>query len=229
MKKFGYNPVFYPLSTYGLVNILLICLTLILFGILNVIASKLTIYIYFFRGFRIIGLAALGYFFMYLNECMLDSSNGGTTAPSIIPGRGGIDDLIDELTWALLPLLVCFLPSVLFAVFTSGNFEAAYTAIFAAGVLLFPMLAIRAAMMRTYSALNPIAAIFNILRFLPAYILLLLKMTAVFFPILLIILFQVKAGWAKVLAVPWMVYGCIVFWHLMGRFYFRCKEKLNWE
>ena len=223
-----YNPFLYPFSFAGIINMLIIFLLLVVWRFVSGFLSQLSMVVFLFHSVYMIGVACVGYFFMYLSECMLDSGNGGTTSPDTIPGSSGLEPLIEELIWGVIPLLFCFVPSILINAFFEEYRVLAAVVLFA-GMCAFPMFCIRSMMMRSVVALNPIGAAWNIIRFLPDYLLLLFAMAVIFSPLIGFISFFEPNGLVYPLVLAWFIYGCIVFWHLMGRFYFKHRALLDWE
>lgn len=222
------NPFFYPFSVCGIVNMSIIFLLLVVAHFAFYVFSQLSSYLYLFRGIRLIGLAAIGYFFMYLSECMFDSGKGGVSAPDTMPGSNGLDELLEELTWGILPLILCFLPVMIVLTVNEGNFSGLIALLWLLGAVLFPMLSIRSLMLRSLSAFNPFATVCNIIRFFPDYLVLLLAIMVLCVPSYLISRFLSGAICYSIMLL-WLIYGCVVFWHLMGRFYFKHRALLDWE
>jgi len=223
-----YNPFLYPFSIHGIINMLIIVLLLVVWRFVSGFLSQFTMVVFLFRSVYMIGVACVGYFFMYLSECMLDSGDGGTVAPDTIPGSSELEPLIEELTWGIIPLILCFMPAILVnAFFEEYNLLALIVLL--VGLCLFPIFCIRSMMMRSFVAFNPIGAAWNIIRYLPDYLLLLFAMAVIFAPLIGFISFFEPKGFAYPLVLAWFIYGCVVFWHLMGRFYFKHRALLDWE
>ncbi|MFI4912453.1 MAG: hypothetical protein ACIAQZ_12370 [Sedimentisphaeraceae bacterium JB056] len=222
----SYNPFMYPFSKQGLINIVTIIIIFLVSSFLSVFTS------FMFLGFvlrLLLNLIAFGYFFMYLNLCIVDSSDGGLVAPDTTPGSGGMGDLVEELKWGVLPIVACLLPVFLYTVFSEHPVRGVFLILFFAGIFVYPMLSLRTAMFRHVSAFNPVAILFNIIRFFPGYISLVVAIAVAFVPVVATVYISDRNPIASLLVMPWFLYGCIVLSHLIGRFYFNRKDKLDWD
>lgn len=226
------NPFMYPFSKHGIIQMVILVAVLLVGCVLQLFSSSMFTTSHASSGRRALPYLVVipfGYFFMYLNECMIHSSNGGITAPSTMPGRGGIEDLAEEFGWGITPLLLCFLPSFFYMKYVDDPQKMVFFTIIVVAVFLYPMLSLRSSMLRSPIAYNPFGIIINIIRFFPGYLLLLAGMLLLILPIMAII--RLADGMSPILLIilPWFIYGSLVLSHLIGRFYFHRKDKLNWE
>jgi len=100
-----------------------------------------------------------------LNQCLLDSAKGGLTAPDSLPGSNGLDEIKEELFWAIVPLILCFMPSVLYNGFSEAPDNVIVWSLRAGGLFFYPMVYMRCVIIGDRSAFNPVAIIFNIIRY----------------------------------------------------------------
>ncbi len=224
----AYNPFLYPACRQGFVNMGLIVLFIYLGNIVR-FAGNLLIFPANLIVSIIIDLMVWGYFFMYLNHCIRDSAKGGLSAPDSLPGGNGIDEIKDDLQWGLIPLACCFLPFILYSSFVENPDSLVYFLLIFCGMFVYPMIYLRSVIIGDFSALNPVAILFNIIRFLPGYLIILAGIAIVFAPMTLIyILANRNATATTLVSVPWFVYSSVVMAHFIGRFYCLRSEKLDW-
>ncbi len=222
-----YNPFLYPACRNGLINIAIIVGLLYLGFACSIASNFLPIFLLSLVLRWVVNVIVYGYFFAYLNQCVIDSAKGGLTAPDSLPGGAGVDDIKEELFWGIIPLVCSFMPIVLYAIFASEPQRLTVLWLLGAGLFLYPMLYLRSIIIGDVTALNPVAILFNIIRFLPGYISIVIGIALVFTPIILIYA-AAGAPAASILSVPWFVYSSVVMAHFVGRFYCLRSEKLDW-
>lgn len=168
------------------------------------------------------------YLCWYLCECIRGSAEGGVRAietKGYSPGMG-------DVFWHTIKIGFCFLlylgPSTFYLIETR-NQDVIYWSLFVLGLTFLPMSFLGIAIFETWRGLNPILLIGSIFSTL--------------LPYLAIIIIFVAAGIAYVKTLPdvetphlvffatWFVgvYLVMVLAHLLGWFYHRYKEKLNWD
>lgn len=177
------------------------------------------------------------YMYWYLAECVRDSAKGGTRAPEAFAFQG-----MGEMYSQALHILGCWVvfcvPAFLYFVYTQRQ-DAVFWALVAYGVFFFPMGLLACVMFDSVRGLNPIILIPSIFSTFLAYCALVLLVAV-------IVLVSVLAGTLSPSEEParqigWLdmalgaifntigVYIAFVVAHLLGRFYWQYKEKLNWE
>jgi hypothetical protein len=230
MAERAYNPFIYPFNKAGLLNIFMIIVVIL-------ISRAVDYFLGLSPVFPLLGmlvslfifLVALGYFFMYLNVCLNDSAKGGIMAPDTTPDRGGLRDIFEELGWGVAPFVVCLLPSILYVIVNKNAERGIFMILLFAGLFFYPMLSLRTGMMRELAAYNPFGIIFNIIRFLPGYLSLLGGIVVAFLPYVIVSYMTDNSFTAGLFVLPWMIYSFMVLFHLMGRFYYKRRDKLDWE
>ena len=179
------------------------------------------------------------YYYWYLCECVRDSAEGGIRAPETIGHTPGLGELISEC----LKTLACFaffaLPMLIYLLYTF-RVDWIFWTLLAYGVFLFPMGLLAVIMFDTLSALNPVIIIGSIFSAFLPYLGLILMLAVVIVSVRFIMpLYDlVTSGGSSLLAIgAILVYstGAINFYmlmvmaHLLGRFFYKYQEKLNWE
>ncbi len=173
--------------------------------------------------------ALLGlYLYWYLCECVRDSAAGGIRAPETIAST---PDFF-ELFWQLLYIAACaalfWVPVYLYFSLTQKA-DAIFWLLAAYAIFFFPMGLLAVIMFNSTSGFNPLVWIGSIFSIFFQYCALLL-----FFGIFcgfaaLIQRFLSQSGFFSFISTGVSVYLAIVAAHLLGRFYWRYKDKLNWD
>lgn len=182
---------------------------------------------------------AVGLYLMwYFTECVRDSACGGTRAPEAI---GSMPDLGEAFAQGLR-LAACYMlffgPAFFYWLYTQGT-DAVFRTLLAVGVALFPMGLLAVVMFNSSTGFNPLIWLGSIAStFLPYCGLVLLFAAIVCAFRALPDSEPAEAGRALshyvealVGAVFYFVglYGTLVVGHVLGRFYWRYQEQLNWE
>jgi hypothetical protein len=103
------------------------------------------------------------------------------------------------------------------------------------GVFFFPMTLLSVVMFDSYRGLNPLVIIRSIYRTIAPYCGIVLLLCVLWLPVVLIRKFIVtqvvtfRANLYLYLPRAVSIYLMLVGAHLLGRFYFRYQEKLNWD
>lgn len=218
------DALFYPVSISGIIHIVIFLVVPFVISLINryilgwvwPVGELMALLLY---------LLYIGYVFSYLGFCIFDSSKGGLRAPDIsmelTPDKG-------ELVWQLFLILgsiaVCFWPTAVSYILTERT-DRTFWLLLSGGIFFFPIALLRGIMFDSYDALNPISIIGSALSaFLPYCGLVLLicgfgGFVAIILPRLPVWGF-VSRGVS--------IYLLFVVAHLLGRFYWWHKEKLDW-
>jgi hypothetical protein len=213
----------YPASLSGIIILVFMTLFPLLLGIFP--------WIFFWGSLRFLGpVAALGlYLGWYLAECVYDSAKGGTRAPAVFD-VGDWSDWWSRVSYLAAVYIVFALPPVLYRALT-GRTDAIFWALLAWAIVFLPMGLLAMVIHDSVSALNPLFLLDSIRRVLGPYLCLLLG-TAV-----LAGLFWRAGGAGRGLTLPIVLplfhallgaYATLVLAHLLGRFYWRYRDRLDW-
>jgi hypothetical protein len=158
----------------------------------------------------------------YFAECVYDSARGGTRAPQGLD-TGGTGDMWERVSYVLAVWIIFVVPMVVYFLATEGRKDAILWGLVAWAVIFFPMGLLAMVINDSLSALNPFFLLGSILR--------------VFFPyvgfVLLLGTFAAGLAWLTdilppVINVAARSYGGLVLAHILGRFYWRHRERLDW-
>jgi len=178
-------------------------------------------------------LLPAAYSLYYFAECIRDSAAGGRRAPDLRlnPVQSDKWDYISQLLIVVGSIAVCFWPAAVYYIVTERS-DLIYWLILGFGGFFFPMVLLAVVLFDSFSALNPILIIGSIFRTLLPYC----GMVLFFYAGALLFIkidSPVNRFWLLPL-VPFLIKGIqlymiIVAVGFLGRFYWRHKNKLNWE
>ncbi len=184
---------------------------------------------FFWGGLRFLGpVGVIGlYLGWYLAECVYDSAKGGTRAPAVLD-MGNWGDLWSRVSYLLAVYILFAAPPALYRVLTSRT-DAIFWALLAWAVLFLPMGLLAMVIHDSVSALNPLFLLGSIWRVLGPYLGLLLGTG-----ILAGLFWYVDdrrlapAGVLRAFHALLGAYGSLVLAHVLGRFYWRYRDRLDW-
>jgi DNA-directed RNA polymerase subunit RPC12/RpoP len=217
----------YPLNLAGFIH--LICLWLLVFLLCPLVMALLglgTEYIPF------VYTLPVAYVLYYFSECIRDSAAGHCRAPDFWMHPG--DDkwhCISQLLVVLGCIAVHFWPVSVYYIFTERT-DLIYWLLMAFGGFFFPMALLAVVLFDSLNALNPILIIRSIFRTLLPYC----GMVLLFYGGALLFMeidSPVNRFWLLPI-LPFILklaqlYLVFVSVGLLGRFYWRYQDKLNWE
>ena len=217
----------YPMSFWGLVNLAIIIGVPELMDFLQKI---MIIQLSCLFGLIALIIKVIVFLFMYwyFAECVRDSAEGGLRAPNV---RGDVPGAVD-MFWQMVNIIGCFgvffMPFVFYVLFVKRA-DVIFWLLLIYAVFFFPMALLAVVVLDSPLGLNPrllYSSISNTFRQYCGFVLLIVA------AILLISVLGQKGGDSGYLAfiVRYAsVYLVFVAAHLLGRFYWRNQEKLNWK
>jgi hypothetical protein len=213
----------YPANAPGLINLAIVVgIPLLLILLQHAVFLPFLGLIFFLAE-----LAVAIYAAWYWAECIYDSASGGTRAPQLLDAAGYGDKW--SRVWHVLAVYVVFvLPAVLYPLRT-GRRDALLWLLVAWGVAFFPMSLLAMVVQDGMYVLNPLFLLGSIRRTLVPYIGLLLVMAALGVLLRLVLGLLTQSTW---LAGPVLLtsgYLSLIGAHLLGRFYWRYHERLDWD
>ena len=215
----------YPISTAGLITLGIIILIPLLINIAVGLLGPFGLFV-LVPGFFINIVISL-YFLWYIAECIRDSAEGGIRAPETFANTPGLGDLLLQLFRLLVCLLIFAGPMGYYFVKTH-RIDAIFWSLLAYAVFFLPMGLLAVTLFDSIRGLNPLLLIGSIFSAFFTYCGLVLILGAVALSI--IVLRRMLSGkWAAFVSGFFVMYILLVVAHLLGRFYWRYQEKLNWE
>ena len=170
------------------------------------------------------------YLCWYFAECVRDSANGGTRAPEAFATADTSDMYSQSLQ--LIGCYILFVGPAGFYLLFIHKTDTIYWLLLAYGVFFFPMGLLAAVMFNSSSAFNPVLLIGSIFSVFFQYCGLVLLVSGVVLAIKA--LTSIQLGRVGTLTLGPLLYYIFLYIilivaHLLGRFYWRYQEKLNWE
>jgi hypothetical protein len=189
----------------------------------------------------------VGYVLYYLSWCIIDSTKGGLRAPDMTlqssPGKG---EAIECAGIFLACLVVCFWPAAVYYIFTRKT-DLLYWLLTAAGILFFPMALLAGSLHDSIHGIKPMLIIKSVIKTFPGYLAVVVFFAGFFAMLSIVIppppqsegleplwlyLSQVTGAIFSsryALRTTGFIYLAMTGAHILGRFYCRYQEKLNWE
>jgi len=216
----------YPVSLHGMIQIAIFLFLSFLIGFLNrFILSRL----YYGTVLSLVlYILFIGYIFYYFGYCIFDSAKGGRCAPGIAiqhtPDKG---DLVSQLFLILGSVAICFWPVAVYYIFTRQT-DLTFWMLAACGIFFFPMALLAGVLFDAWDALNPMLIIGSIFRTFLAYCGLILSFCVFGGFAVVIVLVLRRLPSLSFISNGVNLYLLFVAAHLLGRFYWWHKDKLDW-
>ena len=172
------------------------------------------------------------YVYWFLAQCIRDSATGSIRVQDTTAETPGLWEILWQLVKIIACLVVYLVPAYFYHRFTHRT-DLLFWLLLGVGVFLYPMALLGVIMFDSFNGLNPIIIIPSIFSTFFQYcglvvligaiiVLLILTGRLLFINLLFsLLLFPVLQ------AID--LYMALIAAHLLGRFYFKYKEKLNWE
>lgn len=217
----------YPLSFWGLVNIgIFVGVTSFFAEMERILPDVLSCLFWLLT--LVIKVIAYLFIYWYFAECVRNSAEGGLRAPNVRGDVPGLWDMFMQLINIVGCLLVFFLPFV-FYVLIARRIDVVFWLLLLYGVFFFPMGLLGIVVLDSIAGLSPRLLYNSISKTFFQYCGLALVFVA---GALLVGVLGQKVGESGYLAFIVRcagVYIIFVAGHLLGRFYWRNQDKLNWE
>lgn len=229
----------YPLNTRGM-GIILLCVGVpLVIRFVTKVLSVLTLYfpplLVFFVLFIIFHWGSLllmaFYICWYWYECILDSASGGIRAPETAGITPGLGDIFRQTFRTFACFFYAMLPALICVGYGHKYDDPICWMLCGFGFFLFPMIILAVAVFDSIMVANPF--------------LVLGSMFSGFFPYLGVVIFCPGPFLLMLLALGYLrspglwplaylflllaFYLGLVLAHVMGRFFWNCRDKLNWE
>jgi len=210
----------YPTSLPGLINLGIFCLVPILLIVRRLVPVPII--------WSLLTFVITVYMYYYFVECVYDSAIGGTRSPKNLPEISEISDVFLRLLSAAGCFFVFFGPILFYLAFTKRA-DTVFWLLIAYAVLFFPMGLLAAVTFDFSSGFNPLSWFMSIFKTSFQYIGLVLIICALIGLVAWLASFFHKSHISAFLLSVILIYLTMLTAHLLGRFYWRYKEKLSWE
>jgi len=223
----------YPTSPSGMIHTAIFLIVPILIGLLS--RYVFSFVRHYGNMFTLISYVFLiGYIFNYFGECIRNSAAGGLRAPETLANTLGLADLFVQL----VSLFACYAFFLGPATFYRGYIffyeieinSIIFWSLYAYGVFFFPMGILAVVMFGSVNGLNPILLIGSIASTFFQYCGIVIFFSGLY--VLRILILSVGQRWgilANVMSNIVLIWLLLVTAHLLGRFYWRYQDKLNWD
>ena len=225
----------YPTSPSGLISLIIIVVIPMLIAIVRTLMGPLGIAVGL-PGF-FLNLAIGLYLLWFFTECVRDSAEGGTRAPEAF-ATGSLGDMWSQAQHVIGCYIILLGPVGFYRIFTNET-DAIFWLLLVYGAFFFPMGLLACIMFDSIRGLNPILLVGSILSTFFHYfglVLLIVMIILAFVALPNIETENTEQQPPKIsmLVVGGIFYGLAIYFafvvaHLIGRFYRRNQEKLNWE
>ena len=226
----------YPTSPSGLIHLIIFVVIPLLIAIVRTLMGPLGIAVGL-PGFLlnlVIGL----YLCWFITECVRDSANGGTRAPEAF-ATSSLGDMWSQALHIIGCYLILLGPVGFYHIFTQKT-DAIFWLLLAYGAFFFPMGLLACIMFDSVRGLNPILLVCSIVSTFLQYLGLVLLIVAIILAFSALPSMETDdtqtSPMSNIFALiaggifyGLSVYVVLVIAHLIGRFYWRNQEKLNWE
>ncbi len=217
----------YPLSLPGLKNLVIfVVVPPLMFVLLFVLPGMLVCLFTLIR--LIVNCLIVLYMFWYFAECIRDSAGGWVRAPQGMGALPDLSDLLRQMVHAIGCLMFFLVPAGIYIGIT-GRIDIYFLLLLGIGLFFYPIGFLSVVLFDSVSGFNPrvlVRSIYN-----------------TFFPYLGLVLLYVFFAWLiwRMLllgqdSILWVLFKrFIVFYtafivaHLTGRFYWRYRDKLQWN
>ena len=217
----------YPFSISGLKNLAIFIGVPLLIDILGTILP-IQLSCLFSLVIMVINIVIFFYIYWYFAECVRDSADGGVRAPEGLGATPGLVGMFWETVNVIGCLAIFLMPFVLYMLSTRRA-DIIFWLLLIYAVFLLPMGLLAVIMFDSAIGLNPCLLIRSISNtFVPYCGLILLFVTPVVVIGMLYAEVQESRLWSFIIRSV-MTYIVLVGAHILGRFYWRYQEKLNWN
>ncbi|MHC4622318.1 MAG: hypothetical protein ACYS4W_00270 [Planctomycetota bacterium] len=216
----------YPISTPGLIIFAIVVGIPLL---INVFAMLLGVFAFFVAiPGLVVRIVIFLYMYWYYSECIRDSADGGIRAPDVLANAPSLGDMFFQ-TLRIAGTLAFFAAPMAVYYLRTESTDTVFQVLLAYAVFFFPMGLLAVIMFDSFSGLNPILLIPSIFStFFPYCAMVLVFFWACF----LIREYAPDAESSFILSLLLYcanIYLTMVAAHILGWFYHRYHEKLNWE
>jgi len=229
----------YPLNTKGM-GIILLCVGIPL--ILRFFMKILWILTLYFPPMLVIWvlviiihwgllLLMIMYICWYWYECILDSSAGGIRAPETAGITPGVSEILRQSFRTFACFCYSMLPAMVYVGYSQQYDDPICWLVIGFGFFLFPMIILAVTVFDSLLVANPLLVIGSMFSTFFQYLGVIIFCPGPFLLFLLALLvIRSQALWPLAyLFLLLSFYLNLVFAHVMGRFFWKYRDKLNWE
>ncbi len=217
----------YPTSIHGLTILGIIVGIPLLIGLLAFFAGPFGFFITIPGFFVMLVLGA--YTLWYFCQCIRESADGESRAPDVLVNAPSLGDMGWQCLHVAASLAFFVVPVVAYNIYTEKT-DIIFYLLLGYAALFLPMGLLAVAMHDEITALNPLLLIRSIIKTFFSYI----KLVVLFYFVGWLLFFSIKLSSSLPSLLSFLIeavllYLLMVMAHLLGRFYWINKERLEWE
>ena len=225
----------YPFSKSGLIMLaifvgipVILRLMVLLFTAITIVFVPFLVFLGFVKiAGIIIGAVLWIYIFWYYGQCVADSAVGGVRAPSIVAAPTLGEMFFNFLRIALTSVMFLVPAAIWFEV--AGRLDYIFWMIAGVGILILPMAVLAWVMFDSMTALNPILLAGSIastfLPYLGVYLLIFLSGYLLVLSVIALSAMPLVRVFIQGICTLWLM----ITGHLVGRFFYKYQDRLNWD
>jgi hypothetical protein len=216
----------YPANAQGLIFLAIAVLVPLLIRLISIV---LCIF-----GFllSIFNLVIAMYVYWFLAQCVRDSASGGLRAPETVAETPGVWELLWQVLELFACLVLCAAPALAYYTYTH-KIDTPFWWLTGFGAFIYPMSLLSVIMFDSVNGLNPLVIIPSIFSAFFQYCGLVVLIGAIVFLYIQTIKLFPDDFFLRMVLSPLIqaveLYLAMMAMHLLGRFYFKYQEKLNWD
>jgi DNA-directed RNA polymerase subunit RPC12/RpoP len=172
------------------------------------------------------------YVYWFLAQCVRDSAVGCLRAPETMAETPDIWELLWQVLELFACLVLCAIPAGAYFGYTR-RFDTVFWFLAGGGAFIYPMTLLAMVMFNSPDGLNPLVIIPSIFSTFFQYCGLVVLIAVIIFLYVLTVFFLPPNLYSRIVLSPFVraieLYLAMVAAHLLGRFYFKYQEKLNWD
>jgi hypothetical protein len=223
----------YPISLSGILHLGMFTIIPLLISLVGILLGPFGMAVVF-PGF-LINIAVGLYLYWYVSECIRDSAKGGLRAPEAFATLG-LSDMWSQAVHIIGCFLILLGPVLFYSSFTQKT-DVVFWLLLGFGIFFFPMGLLACVMFDSIRGLNPVLLTPSIFSTFFQYCGLVLLITGIVLGFKAIPTIQTDSVQTETITMIFLdsvfylilLYITFVVAHLLGRFYWRNQEKLNWE
>ena len=228
----------YPISSSGIINLGILIFIPPVLTALSLVLLRVTLFVPLALFLLIFKLIIRAYFFWCIAECVRDSCLGRTRAPSVLTGAG--DDFWGVFNYyfsLFVCHLLCFGPAII-SLSSSRAFDREYWILIGIGCVVYPILFLSIVVIDSISAWNPFMLVASLVRLMPQYLIVSAGLFGIIWLTHSLLFWVAQLDISRSMLVIWLikpvfvgfgVYFGFIGAHLLGRFYWFNRARLDWD
>jgi hypothetical protein len=216
----------YPANLHGMIFLAIAVLVPLIIQLISLVLCI------FGLLFSILYVVIVMYIYWFLAQCIRDSAAGGLRAPETMAETPGVWELLWQVFQLIACLVLCAGPTFAYYTYTHKT-DSLFWCLAGFGAFVYPMTLLSVIMFDSTSGLNPLVIIPSIFSAFFQYCGLVMLISAITLLYVQTAKLVPDGFFLRLLVSPLIhaveLYLAMIAMHLLGRFYFKYQEKLNWD